>query len=33
MGLTEFFNEALNFSATIDFSKSQTNDTVEYVLV
>jgi len=30
MGLTDFFNEALNFTATIDFSKSQTNDTVNF---
>jgi len=28
MGLTDFFNEAVNFSATIDFSKSQTPDNV-----
>ncbi|KAJ6541128.1 glycoside hydrolase family 47 protein [Mycena sp. CBHHK59/15] len=28
MGLTDFFNEAVNFSSNIDFSKSQTSDTV-----
>ena len=31
MNLKEFFNEALNFTAKIDFSKSQTPDTVRSV--
>jgi hypothetical protein len=31
MGLTDIFNEAVNFTATVDFSKSQTPDNVKCV--
>jgi hypothetical protein len=31
MDLKDLFYEALNFTATIDFSKSNTSDTVKYV--
>jgi hypothetical protein len=31
MNLTEIFNDAVNFTYSIDFSKSQTPDDVKYV--